>query len=75
MIVFSDAPADSFLLAPDTLAGKLLPNRLRLVGDWVSEGGGFAMVGGWMSFGGFHGKGHWAFSPITDLIPRDDPAA
>src|SRR3954447_1423165 len=41
VIVFSDAPADSFLLAPDTLAGKLLPNRLRVVGDWVSRGGGF----------------------------------
>ena len=69
VIVISDAPADSFLLAPDTLAGKPLPNRLRVLGEWVNCGGGFAMIGGWMSFGGFHGKGHWAFSPITDLIP------
>lgn len=68
-VVFSDAPADSFLLAPDTLAGKVMPNRLRVLGDWVRGGGGFAMIGGWMSFGGFHGKGHWAFSPITELVP------
>lgn len=68
-IVISDAPADSFLLAPDTLAGKVVPNRIKLLGDWVRKGGGFAMIGGWMSFGGFHGKGHWAFSPMTDLIP------
>ena len=70
VIVISDAPADSFLLAPDTLAGKPLPNRLRVLGEWVKRGGGFAMIGGWMSFGGFHGKGHWAFSPITDLSQR-----
>lgn len=68
-IVISDAPADSFLLAPDTLAGKVMPNRLRLLCDWVKGGRGFAMIGGWMSFGGFHGKAHWAFSPITDLVP------
>jgi uncharacterized membrane protein len=68
-VVFSDAPADSFLLAPDTMAGKLVPNRLRVLGEWVRAGGGFAMIGGWMSFGGFHGKGHWAFSPVSELIP------
>jgi uncharacterized membrane protein len=69
VIVLSDAPADSFLLAPDTLAGKIVPNRIRVLSDWVRAGGGFAMIGGWMSFGGFHGKGHWAFSPVTELIP------
>lgn len=69
VVVISDAPADSFLLAPDTLAGKILPNRIRVLGDWVRAGGGFAMIGGWMSFGGFHGKAHWAFSPVTELMP------
>lgn len=69
VVVISDAPADSFLLAPDTLAGKVVPNRIRVLGDYVRAGGGFAMIGGWMSFGGFHGKAHWAFSPVTDLIP------
>jgi len=69
LIVLSDAPADSFLLHPDTLGGKLLANRLKLVGDYVRAGGGFAMIGGWMSFGGFHGKAHYAYSPIADLLP------
>jgi uncharacterized membrane protein len=68
-IVISDAPADSFLLHPDTLGGKLMPNRLALIGDYVRAGGGFAMIGGWMSFGGFHGKAHYAYSPIADLLP------
>ncbi len=69
LIVISDAPADSFLLHPDTLGGKLVANRLKLVGDYVRAGGGFAMIGGWMSFGGFHGKAHYAYSPIADLLP------
>src|SRR5215468_6123855 len=69
LIVISDAPADSFLLHPDTLAGSVMPNRLRLIGDYVRAGGGFAMIGGWMSFGGFHGKAHYAYSPLAELLP------
>ncbi len=69
VVVISDAPADSFLLAPETLAGKILPNRIKVLGEWVRGGGGFAMIGGWMSFGGFHGKAHWAVSPLTELVP------
>ena len=46
-----------------------MPNRLKLVGDYVREGGGFAMIGGWMAFGGFHGKAHYAYSPIANLLP------
>jgi len=69
LIVVSDAPADAFLVHPDTLGGKLLANWLKLVGDYVRTGGGFAMIGGWMSFGGFHGKAHYAYSPIAELLP------
>jgi uncharacterized membrane protein len=68
-IVISDAPADSFLLHPDTLAGKIIPDRLRLIGEYVRGGGGFAMIGGWMAYGGFHGKAHYAYSPLAQLLP------
>jgi uncharacterized membrane protein len=69
VIIISDAPADSFLLHPDTLAGHVRPDRLALIGDYVRGGGGFAMVGGWMSFGGFHGKAHYAYTPLAHLLP------
>jgi len=68
-IVISDAPADSFLLHPDTMTGAIKPNRLRVIGDYVRAGGGFAMIGGWMSFGGFQGKAHYAYTPLADLLP------
>jgi uncharacterized membrane protein len=68
-IIISDAPADSFLLHPETLAGAIMPDRLRLIGDYVRAGGGFAMIGGWMAYGGFHGKAHYAYSPLAQLLP------
>lgn len=69
VIVISDAPADSFLLHPDTLAGEPYVNRLALISDYVKAGGGFAMIGGWMAYGGFHGKAHYAYSPLAQLLP------
>ena len=69
VIVISDAPADSFLLHPASLAGEIMPNRFKLIGDFVRAGGGFAMIGGWMSYGGFHGKAHYAYTPLADFLP------
>jgi uncharacterized membrane protein len=69
VVVISDAPADSFLLHPQTLAGEIMPNRLKVLGDYIRAGGGFAMIGGWMSYGGFHGKAHYAYSPLADVMP------
>ncbi len=68
-VIISDAPADSFLLHPDTLAGERCANRLKLICDYVRDGGGFAMIGGWMAFGGFHGKAHYAYTPLAGLLP------
>jgi uncharacterized membrane protein len=68
-IIISDAPADSFLLHPNTLNGERRPNRLKVIGDYVRRGRGFAMIGGWMSYGGFHGKAHYAYSPLAELLP------
>ena len=40
VVVISDAPADSFLLAPDTLAGKIVPNRIRCWATTCGPGAG-----------------------------------
>lgn len=68
-IVISDAPADSFLLHPQTLAGVRMPNRFKLINSYVRDGGGFVMVGGWMSFAGFHAKAKYYTSPLTEILP------
>jgi len=68
-VVISDAPSDSFLLHPQTLAGERLPNRFKLINDYVRNGGGFMMVGGWMSFCGFHGKARYHATPLVEILP------
>jgi len=70
LILFSDVGSDTLLLHPDTfLHAQVLPNRLRLVKQFVDQGGGFAMIGGYMSFGGFEGKAHYHGTPIEEILP------
>jgi uncharacterized membrane protein len=70
VILFSDVGSDTLLLHPDTfLHLKVTPNRLRLVQEYVAHGGGFAMIGGYLSFGGYEGKAHYHASPIEEILP------
>jgi len=45
------------------------PNRVRIIADYVRDGGGLVYCGGWMSFQGYHGIGNWADSPVAELLP------
>src|SRR5262245_20742983 len=46
VVILSDIGSNTLLLHPDTwLRGKPTPNRLRLLHDWVAQGGGLAMCG------------------------------
>ena len=46
-----------------------MPNRLQVIKDYVKNGGGFAMMGGYMSFQGIDGKSKYAHTPIADILP------
>ena len=69
VVIISDAPADSLLLHPNTLAGDVMPNRLSLLVEYVMNGSGLLMIGGWMSFCGFQGKARYNLSPLADIFP------
>lgn len=70
VVIFSDMPADTLLLHPDTFVkGQRTPNRLKLIDEWVRSGGGFLMVGGYMSFSGFEGKAGYHGSHIERCLP------
>lgn len=71
--MISDPPADRFRLPPETMAGQRMPNRLQRLGDHVRGGGGLALIGGWMSFAGLHGKALWGYPPLAELIPASVP--
>lgn len=70
VILFSDVGADNLLLHPDTLArAQRTGDFLGLLRDHVSEGAGFAMIGGWMSFSGREGKARYYGTPVADVLP------
>lgn len=70
VIVLSDAPADSFLLPHAVFVkGERRPNRLAAIGEFVKGGGGLLMIGGYMSFSGFEGRGRFSLTPLAEVLP------
>lgn len=69
-IILSDIGADTFLLHPKTwVGGERTTNRLRLIEEYVREGGGLIMAGGYMSFQGIHGWARYHGSPVEEALP------
>lgn len=70
VVVLSDISADTLQLHPDTLIrGQRRPNRLAEIAGYVRGGGGFLMVGGYMSFSGFEGKARFHGTDIERILP------
>lgn len=70
VVLFSDIGSDTLLLHPDTLHRSIVrPNRLRVVQEYVAGGGGFGMIGGYMSFSGYEGKANYRNTPIAEILP------
>lgn len=69
-VILSDIGANTLLLHPDTsMRNKPTPNRLRLLRDYVAQGGGFLMFGGYCSFQGFQGMARYHKTPIEEILP------
>ena len=68
-VIISDAPADPSCSIRTRWPASGELTGLKLICDYVRDGGGFAMIGGWMAFGGFHGKAHYAYTPLAGLLP------
>jgi uncharacterized membrane protein len=69
VIVVSDVGSDTFLISDRTMAGERTPNRLKLLEQYVAEGGGFLMWGGYLSFTGLFSKAFYKRTPIEKLLP------
>lgn len=70
VLMLSDIGANSLLLPPDVwLRGQRVPNRLRMIAEWVAGGGGLIMVGGYLTFQGIDGRGRWHRTPVEDVLP------
>jgi uncharacterized membrane protein len=70
VVVLSDIGSNSLLLHPDTFfRGERTSNRLSLIADWVGDGGGFMMVGGYLSFQGIDGSARYHRTAIERILP------
>jgi uncharacterized membrane protein len=68
-IILSDIGALSLLFSAETRAGNPSPNRLVLLHDWVKQGGGLMMAGGYNSFQGMMGTARYHDTPVEDCLP------
>lgn len=69
-VILSDIGANTLLLHPETFAkSTVLGNRLHAIRDYVADGGGFVMVGGYLTFQGIEGKARYAGTAIEDILP------
>lgn len=69
-ILLSDIGSNTLLLNDDVfLRGKACTNRLELLKEYVNQGGGLCMIGGYMSFTGIDAKARYGETPIADVLP------
>lgn len=69
-VILSDIGSNTLLLPPQTFQkSERRPNRCQLIKDYVLQGGGFMMVGGYMSFTGIDGKTRYGATPVQDILP------
>jgi uncharacterized membrane protein len=70
ILVLSDIGSNTFLLPPDVwLRSQTVPNRLRMIADWVANGGNLIMMGGYFSFQGMDGRARWRNTPVEAALP------
>lgn len=70
VVILSDIGSNSFLLCDETfLRSERTVNRLALLADYVNDGGGLLMVGGYMSFAGIDGRARYQATPLAAVLP------
>ena len=70
VVILSDVGSNTLLFHPEMLAKCIPhPNRLKLLAEYVRQGGGLVMVGGWMSFAGIDGKARYHDSFLEEALP------
>ncbi len=70
VVILSDIGSNSFLLCDETfLRSERTVNRLALLAEYVEDGGGLLMVGGYMSFSGIDGRARYQATPLAAVLP------
>ena len=68
-VILSDCGSNTLLLHPQTFKGVRRGNRLVALCDYVEQGGGLFMCGGYLSFSGVANKARYAMTPLAKVLP------
>jgi uncharacterized membrane protein len=69
-IVLSDIGSNTFLLQNSTFYQmEIVPNSLELIRQYVEQGGGLLMIGGYLSFTGIEAKANYKNTVLADVLP------
>lgn len=69
-IVLSDIGSNTFLLQnPTFYQMQVVPNGLELMREYVNDGGGLMMIGGYLSFMGIEGKANYKNTVLSEVLP------
>lgn len=69
VVVLSDVGSNTMLTNPKTEDGSRLPNKLELLRDYVKNGGGLLMCGGYFSFSGVNNTARYGMTPLAEVLP------
>lgn len=71
VVVLSDIEQESLVLYPwkRMFDSPMGPNRVESIREFVRNGGGLIMIGGWQSFTGRRGIGNWANTAVEEALP------
>ena len=69
-VILSDIGSNTLLLPSAAFTKSVVvPNRLESIRQYVENGGGFVMVGGYLTFQGIDGKANYGGSPAETSLP------
>ncbi len=75
-LIISDVEAKCFHLFPSFFdrarrENRIMtfPDRLNIIKEWIHNGGGLMMLGGWLSFSGVQSRSGWGRSVLQQALP------
>ncbi len=70
VVMVSDVGANTFNLPMNTFIRlNPMPNKLKMLREYVERGGAFVMIGGYLAYTGFQARGAYKRTPIEEILP------
>ncbi len=69
VVIISDCGRNTLTMYPNMFKVPMGPDRVRVVADYVRQGGSLIMAGGYLSFQGYQSKANYHGSAIEEVLP------